>query len=107
MNQWTSKRTVKENIELMEKCKLAVGPIQDVEQVYHDSQFGKKGARPMFVEMEHAVLGKIDITGPAIRMSDNSVKLRRRSPALGEHTEEILMEIGCTKSEIERIKMSK
>lgn len=103
INQWTRQRTVGENIQALEEKKLAAGPILTVEQVYRDPHFGRQGARPMFQEMEHPALGKVEYTGPAVRMSETPLELTRPSPVLGEHNREILAELGYELSEIKEM----
>ena len=104
MNEWTRKRTVAENVELLERMKLSVGPILNVEQVYRDPQFGKQGARPMFLEMEHPTLGTVEYTGPVPRLSETPAALLRPSPTLGQHNGELLRELGFSAAEIEALR---
>ena len=101
MNAWTRTRTVAENVALLESMKLSAGPILNVEQIYRDPQFGQDGARPMFCEMQHPKLGTVEYTGPVPRLSDTPTTLQRPSPALGQHNEEILQELGYSLTEIE------
>jgi crotonobetainyl-CoA:carnitine CoA-transferase CaiB-like acyl-CoA transferase len=51
-------------------------------------------ANGIVVETEHPQAGRLRQARPAARFSATQAKLRRGGPALGEHTEEILAEIG-------------
>jgi formyl-CoA transferase len=58
------------------------------------------------VEVDHPTRGKYLTVGNPIKMSDSITEVRR-SPLLGEHTEEILVkELGYSKTEIAEIKAS-
>ena len=43
-------------------------------------------------------------TGPAVKFSDTKASIRQRPPLLGEHTEEVLEEIGITGQELSKLK---
>ena len=51
------------------------------------------------VEVDHPTRGKYLTVGNPIKMSDSPTEVTR-SPLLGEHTEEILAELGYTKEQI-------
>jgi len=65
---------------------VPAGPINKVSDVFADPQFQNRG-------MEIHVQGVPGLRTP-IRMSDSALTLERRSPKLGEHTDEILRELG-------------
>jgi formyl-CoA transferase len=72
------------------------GPINDYAQVFEDPQVI---AREMVVDVEHPTLGRIKTLGSPIKMSATPPDVIRRAPLLGEHTREILREIGLTNGE--------
>ena len=78
-------------LALFEAGNIPCGPINDYEQVFQDPQVL---AREMVVEVEHPTLGLIRALGSPIKMSATPPEVRRRAPLLGEHTQEILSEIG-------------
>jgi len=65
------------------------GPIYTVDQVLSDPQVLH---RNMVLELEHPRLGKINVIGSPIKLSETPVTMRRPPPALGEHTAEVAAE---------------
>jgi len=70
----------------LEKAVVPAGPINTIADLFDDPQFKARGMR---IEPQ----GTPGVRS-AILMSDNPLALERRSPRLGEHTDEILREIG-------------
>lgn len=73
-----------------EKCdehKIPCGPINNLEQVYHDPQLR---ARNMFIEAEHPTAGNIKMIGSPLKLSRTPVTTRLHPPNKGEHNDEIL-----------------
>ena len=67
------------------------GPINNYEQVFADPHIRARG---LIVETEHPTLGRIRTLGPPVKMSETPAVTGRRAPLLGEHTTEILEELG-------------
>ena len=63
-------------------------------------------ARGLVAKAIHSVEGEIDLPGIPFRFSDSPVAIRRAPPALGEHTEEILCEIGKSDAQIQALRKS-
>ena len=55
------------------------------------------------VEVDHPVRGKYLTVGNPIKMSD-SPTIVTRSPLLGEHTEEVLTQLGYTRAQIDALR---
>jgi formyl-CoA transferase/CoA:oxalate CoA-transferase len=77
------------------------GPVLDMEQVFSDPQVL---ARAMKVELPHPEVGTFKTTGLPVKLSRNPGAIERRPPLLGEHTEQVLLECGLTRGEIDRLK---
>ena len=63
--------------------------------------------RKMVVEIDHPSLGKIKQLGISIKLSDTVGQIRSLSPILGEHTEEVLQDLGYTSEDIRRLRQAK
>src|SRR5271155_4975979 len=73
------------------------GPGRTRNQVIHHPQVAALG---LVVETEHEKAGRLRQTRAAARFSRTPTEIRRGAPALGEHTGEILAEIGYSPAEI-------
>ena len=62
----------------------------------------------IFVKLSYPTLKEeYSVVGPAIELSENQEKIKRRSPELGEHNQQILMELGYTHEEINQLKQDR
>jgi len=62
--------------------------------------------RQMVIEIQHPTLGKVKQPGIAIKLSETPGKVRSLGPIFGEHTEEIVLGLGYTKSQIDKLRQS-
>ncbi len=103
IEQWTQTMT---KFEVMEKCNavdIPVGPILSMKEIAEDQSLRKTGT---VVEVDHPARGKYLTVGNPIKLSD-SISEVKRSPLLGEHTEEILTKVlGYSAKEVAEIKVS-
>ena len=70
---------------------VPAGPIHDFAQVFADAH---THARHMVEEIDHPVAGRVRTLGFPLKMSDTPLRVRRAPPLLGEHSAEILRELG-------------
>jgi formyl-CoA transferase len=103
IEQWTMTKTKFEVMDICNAVDIPVGPILSMKEIAEEPSLRKTGT---VVEVDHPTRGKYLTVGNPIKMSDSITEVRR-SPLLGEHTEEILVkELGYSKTEIAEIKAS-
>jgi len=78
-------------IAALQKVKVPCGPINDLAQVFDNEQVRHRG---LWKNMPHPVAGQAPTVANPIRLSDTPVQYRMAPPLLGQHTEEVLHELG-------------
>ena len=78
-------------VERMLAGGVPAGPILDYQQVFADTH---TRARNMVEEIDHPVEGRIRTLGFPVKLRETPARVRRAPPQLGEHTEEVLRELG-------------
>jgi formyl-CoA transferase len=103
IEEWTKTMT---KFEVMETCNahdIPVGPILSMKEIAEEQSLRDTGT---VVEVDHPTRGKYLTVGNPVKMSD-SITVVKRSPLLGEHTDEVLSkELGYSAKEIAEIKTS-
>lgn len=84
-------------LERLEEAGIPCAPIYTVAQALNDPHFLARGG---VVELEHPRAGKVRSLGNPVRLSATPPAYRRPPPMLGEHTDEVLQEVGYTPEEI-------
>ena len=75
-------------------------PVQDLRALESDPQVV---ANDYITEVDHPVLGRVKLADHPVRYTETPHSIRRVAPDLGEHTEEILLELGYDWPDIERL----
>ena len=84
-------------LELLDKAGVVAGPIYNMEQVYHDPQVQ---AREMLIDLDDPELGILHNIGIPVKLSVTPGRIRRRAPALGEHSVEVLQAAGFSEADV-------
>jgi formyl-CoA transferase len=87
----TVHRTTAEWVETLNEAGVPSGPIYTVDQVFADPQVKHLKAA---AEVTHPALGTIRIVNQAVGLSRTPASMARATPEPGEHTDEILKELG-------------
>jgi formyl-CoA transferase len=96
IEKWTMTKTKFEAMEILNQYDIPCGPILSMQEIAQDRSLYETGT---LVEVEHPVRGKYLTVGNPIKLSDSPTHVTR-SPLLGEHTDEVLGQLGYTKEQI-------
>ncbi len=96
IEEWTKTKTKFEAMDILNKHDIPCGPILSMKEIADEPSLRNTGT---VVEVDHPTRGKYLTVGNPIKMSDSPTEVTR-SPLLGEHTEEVLAELGYTKDQI-------
>jgi crotonobetainyl-CoA:carnitine CoA-transferase CaiB-like acyl-CoA transferase len=98
MSAWMAARSTAEAIAELEAARVPAGTVYELDQVLDDPQVK---ARELLKYVEYPDATKpVPLANTAVRLSATPGEIRHRAPMLGEHTDEVLGEIGYTAGEI-------
>ena len=83
-------------VETLNRAGVPCGPVNSVAEVFEDPQIL---AQEMVMDVEHPGYGIVRMLGFPIKLSETPCRVRRSAPRLGEHSDEILAELGYAASE--------
>src|SRR5664280_530344 len=103
IEDWTMTLT---KFEVMNQCNehdIPVGPILSMKEIAEEPSLRATGT---VVEVDHPTRGKYLSVGNPIKMSDSKTEVTR-SPLLGEHTDEVLAELGYATADVAALRLKK
>jgi formyl-CoA transferase len=100
---WTVTKTKFEAMDLLNEHDIPCGPILSMEELAKEPSLRKTGT---VVEVDHPKRGKYLTVGNPIKLSDSPTDVKR-SPLLGEHTDEVLGELGYSTTQIAELRSKK
>ncbi|WP_045835350.1 formyl-CoA transferase [Hyphomicrobium sp. 99] len=96
---WLADKTKFEAVDILRKYDIPCSPVLSMKELADDPSLRASGT---IVEVDHKVRGKYLTVGSPIKFSDMKIEITG-SPLLGEHTEEVLSELGYTKDRIQQL----
>jgi len=101
LNEAFAKKTTDAWVAILNKAGVPCGPIYRMDQVFADAQAQHIGAA---AEVRHPRLGRLRLINQPVRLSRTPATLATATPERGQHTAEVLREIGYAESKIDELK---
>ena len=100
--KWCAERTSKEALDAMEAVRLPAGPVLSPQEVLEDPHIVAKG---LFQPVSYPGLDQpAPLMKTAVELSRTPGEIRTRAPTLGEHTDQIMGELGYSDAEIAQLR---
>ena len=100
IEQWTMGKTKFEAMDILNQYDIPCGPILSMKEIAADRSLYATGT---LVEVDHPVRGKYVTVGNPIKLSDSQTDVTR-SPLLGEHTDEVLGQLGYSQEALSQLR---
>ena len=94
-------RTAAEWVARLTDFGVPAGPVLDVEQCFANEQVR---TLPVIAEVDHPLLGHERLLGPGVNMQRTQPGICSAAPEHGQHTDEILAELGYSAEDIARLR---
>jgi crotonobetainyl-CoA:carnitine CoA-transferase CaiB-like acyl-CoA transferase len=99
--RWCAERTTQQVLTQMEEVRLPAGPVMTPQQVLDDPH---AKARQVFKQLDYPGASKpAPVMNTAFSLSANQPSVRHRAPLLGEHTDQIMRQLGYDDTQIQRL----
>ena len=103
IEEWLKDKTKFEAVDILRKYDIPCAPVFSMKEMAESPDLRKSGS---IVEVDHKVRGKYLTIGSPIKFSDLEIEVKP-SPVLGEHTDEVLRDLGYGKEDIARLHAAK
>jgi len=102
VEQWTMTKSKYEVMDICNPLDIPVGPILSMKEISEEPSLRETGT---IVEVDHPERGPYLTVGCPVKLSDSAVEVAR-SPLLGEHSDEVLTQLGYTEEEVSTMKQA-
>ncbi|MBB5501816.1 formyl-CoA transferase [Paraburkholderia sp. MM5384-R2] len=103
IERWTMTKTKFEAMQILNEYDIPCGPILSMKEIAEEPSLRKTGT---IVEVDHPKRGKYLTVGNPIKLSDSPTDVKR-SPLLGEHTDEVMAELGYSAEQIAALRTAR
>ena len=93
-------RTTAEWLTVLERAGVPAGPVLSIAEMHADPQ---AQARDMVPTVTHGAVGAVKTIGIPVKFSDTPAAVRRGAPRFGEHTREVVLSLGYSAADVERL----
>jgi formyl-CoA transferase len=100
IERWTMTKTKFAAMEVLNKYDIPCGPILSMKEIAEEPSLRQTGT---VVEVDHPVRGKYLTVGNPIKLSDSPTEVKR-SPLLGEHTDDVMAELGYSTDRVAQLR---
>ena len=101
LHELTRKKTSAEWVDILNQAGVPCGPSYNIDEMFEDPQVKHLG---MAAAVDHPTLGPIEIVKQAASLSRTPFRIHAPTPELGQHTDEILDELGVSAGDISALK---
>jgi formyl-CoA transferase len=103
IEDWLKDKTKYEAVDILRKFDIPCAPVLSMKELANSPDLRKSGS---IVEVDHKVRGKYLTIGSPIKFSDLEIEVKP-SPVLGEHTDEVLADLGYNADDIAKLHAAK
>lgn len=103
--RWCSERSSEEVLAQMEAARIPAGPVMSPQQVLDDPH---AAARQVFNYLDYPGAAKpAPVMQTPFSLSETPTEIHRRAPTLGEHTDQLMKELGYSDADIQRLRAAR